>query len=375
MFIPPHCPNPDCSHYAPPQSPHWFRKKGFYRTKTFGRIPRFRCSACSTSFSRQTFSLDYYAKRLLDYSYIYRQINAGAGIRNIARDLNVREKAITNRINRMARNATLISQAIIKHLPFDEDLVLDGLQNFCVSQYFPDNYTILVGKDSQFVYECDYATLRRSGRMRPDQKKRRAELEKRFTPSRKAVEHSFARLLVQVGRMRKVRLLPLILYTDEKKDYQRVLWNHRENRQRMFSGQWRHHMTSSEVSRNNQNPLFSVNYIDREIRKDMASQSRETVQFPRNVSNAMLRMNLYLYDHNVRKPYRVADREKKRVRHAQVAGLGKSDLEALAEGFFRKRVFRSKDLELSPSARMTLDRRWVTPLKEGEEKVWKYMAA
>ena len=182
MFTPPHCPNPNCENYDRPQRPDWYQKTGHYPTLTFGSVPRFRCKSCSKGFSRQTFSIDYFAKRRLDYRYIYNQINAGAGIRNIARDLKVRDKAISNRINRMARNAVLINQRILDTLPFGEDLVLDGLQNFCLSQYFPDNYTILAGKDSQFVYDCDYATLRRAGRMTAEQKVRREELEKLFRP-------------------------------------------------------------------------------------------------------------------------------------------------------------------------------------------------
>ena len=195
MFIPPHCPNPDCDHYELPDRPNWYWKTGSYPTKAFGSVPRFRCKSCKTGFSSQTFSIDYFAKRRLDYLYIHNQINAGAGIRNIARNLDVRDAAITNRINRMGRNAVLVNQQIVDLLPFEEDLVLDGLQNFCVSQYFPDNYTILVGKDSQFVYECDYATMRRGGRMTAQQKKKRAELEKRFRPPTRAIEKSFTRLL------------------------------------------------------------------------------------------------------------------------------------------------------------------------------------
>jgi len=42
----------------------------------------------------------------------------------------------------------------------------DGFESFCVSQYFPDNYNILVGRDSRFVCQWNYTTLvtgRRSG--------------------------------------------------------------------------------------------------------------------------------------------------------------------------------------------------------------------
>ena len=376
MFIPPHCPNPDCIHYGHPVSPRWYGTHGHYWTKTFGFIPRFRCRSCRTGFSSQTFSIDYYAKRALDYGYIHTKVNDGAGIRKIGRDLHASCASVTNRIHRLARNALLANQMINNLLPLNEELVLDGLQNFCVSQYFPDNYTIAVGKRSQFVYECDYATIRRTGRMTAGQKKRRSELEKEYRPPPDSIRRSFSRSLEIARRKSTPERLPLILYTDEKTDYRRALWRTQANRQMMFSGQWRHHMTSSRVGRNTRNPLFAVNYIDREIRKDMASQARETVQFPRNVSNAMLRMNLYLYDHNVRKPFRIrmADQEG-RSSHAEAAGLDRAGLRRITGGFFSSRFFRPADLDLSESAGKTLHGDWVTPLKTKAEAFPKHLVA
>ena len=374
MFHPPFCPNPACENHHRPKRSRWYQKRGQYLTTTFGSIPRFQCKSCRRGFSSQTFSLDYYAKRRLNYHTIYNRINAGAGVRNIARDLKVKDAAITNRINRMARNAILANQMILSTLPFKEDLVIDGLQNFCVSQFFPDNYTVVVGKTSQFIYDCDYATLRRGGRMTSTQRLRRAELEKRFRPPGRAVEHSFRRLLGMIRERRKVED-PLILYTDEKKDYQRGFWGKGGFEGELFSGRWRHHMTNSKMGRNQANPLFPVNYVDREIRKDMASQARETVQFPRNASNAMLKMALYCFDHNLRKPYRIGDREKRKLRHAQAAGLERWVIDRVLSDFFERRFFHRGEWRLSESARMSLERRWVTPLKRGPEVLQKYMAA
>jgi transposase-like protein len=376
LMGPPHCSNPICLNYDRPQTTDWYRKAGFHPTKAFGQVPRFLCKTCGKTFSTQTFSIDYYAKKLVNYRYVYNQINAGAGIRNIARDLEVRDSTVTNRINRLARSALILNQMIVDHLPPKEDLVIDGLQNFCVSQYFPDNYTLVVGKDSQFAYDCDYATLRRCGRMTKDQKEKREKLEKIEKADPKAVKMSFLRLLWGVDRKLKQRTKPLIIYTDEKKDYQRALWDKRIGfDSRMFEGLCRHHTTNSQDARNQKNPLFSVNYFDREIRKDMASHSRETVQFPRNVCNAMLRMYLYMFDHNVRKPYRINNRELSQLRHAQVAGADLEYLKSLVGGFFEKRVFRPSEFKLSVSSEMTVNRRWTTPLKRSKERIWQYQKA
>ena len=374
MFIPPHCPNRQCTnrHHSPDD--RWYQKTGQYHTQTFGSVPRFKCKCCSIGFSRQTFSIDYFAKRTLDYRYISNQINAGAGIRSIARDLQVKPKAVTNRINRLGRNATLLNQQIAQDLGVPEDMVIDGLENFCISQFFPDNLTITVGKDSQFVYECDYATLRRKGRMTPEQKQKRTELEEsRFKADPAAIKKSFVRLLESIDQRMGEREIPLILYTDEKKDYERALLSTAYLREIFYSGRWRHHQTNSKEPRTIWNPLFAVNYMDREVRKDAASHTRETVQFPRNVSNLMLRLNLYFFDHNVRKPYRINDPAKRRMRHAQEAGMKREQVDALARDLFGRRVFMKEGQELSPSASRTLNRQWVTPLKKRPEKLWKYL--
>ncbi|MDF1568330.1 MAG: hypothetical protein P1P77_09965, partial [Spirochaetaceae bacterium] len=101
----------------------------------------------------------------------------------------------------------------------------------------------------------------------------------------------------------------------------------------------------------------------------------ETVQFPRNVCNAMLRIHLYMYDHNVRKPYRINNRELRRLRHAQVAGAELEYLQSLVAGFFEKRVFRPSEFKLSVSSERTVNRRWTTPLKRSKERIWQYQKA
>ena len=375
MFIPPHCPNPKCSLYHHEPEGPWYRKISPYETKTFGSVPRFVCSSCHKTFSTQTFSIDYFAKRQLSYQSIHNQINSGSGLRNIARNLKVSPRTIRNRINRLARNAIIIHESHLHQLPYLEDFVADGFESFCVSQYFPDNTNILVGKDSQFVYRWNYVTLRRKGRMRDEQKKRRMILENRYRADPRGIESSFGDLMAFLDRRTQSRSTPLILYTDEKKEYQRALWNRGDLRERLFCGSWRHHTINSREVRNTQNPLFSVNYIDREFRKDMASNARESVQFSRNVTEAMMRMSLYLFDHNYLKPYRVADREKKLYRHAQVAGLDRKILDDSVSGFFTKRSFwRMADPFDGPGKR-TLERGWVTPLRDGVETKWNHLAA
>ncbi len=374
MFNPPHCPNPDCRHFRKPQDARWHRKISPYRTKTFGLVPRYICRHCNKSFSAQTFSIDYYAKKHIDFRYVHQQINAGAGIRSIARSLNVSPKTVTSRIRRLARNAILIHQRFLKHLAYAEDFAADGFESFCVSQYFPDNTNILVGSQSQFVYQWDHAAIRRKGRMRKDQKERRALLEKTFKAHPKAIENSFGTLMKFLAQRSGKKVMPLILFTDEKRDYERCLWKTPLTREQMFSGKWHHHRVNSKEPRTRQNPLFPVNYMDREIRKDMAAHARESVQFNRNVSEGMLRMSLYFFDHNYFKPYRVAKAVEKKLRHAEAAGLKRPLLDRITQDFWTKRYFWRGREKIDESALKTLNRLWETPMKRRPEMVCRHLA-
>jgi len=145
-FSPPFCANPQCEHHLHHASDPYrdYVAWGSYDTRAFGEVPRFRCTACGTTFSAQTFQVNYWLKKTYPYD-----------------DLVVRLASLRRP---------------------SEDLAADGFESFCVSQYFPNNIHLLVGSESQFVYEADHVTLRRKGRMTTEQRRRRELLDRRFRP-------------------------------------------------------------------------------------------------------------------------------------------------------------------------------------------------
>ena len=42
----------------------WYQNTGHDHTRTFGVVPRFKGKRCATGFSHQTFSINYFAKRV-----------------------------------------------------------------------------------------------------------------------------------------------------------------------------------------------------------------------------------------------------------------------------------------------------------------------
>ena len=75
------------------------------------------------------------------------------------------------------------------------------------------------------------------------------------------------------------------------------------------------------------------------------------------------------------KPYRVAHKEKRHLKHAEVAGMDRQSLDQLVSGFFTERYFPKMDHPMERAARKTLNREWVTPLKKNDELLRKHLAA
>ncbi|MFP4562044.1 MAG: hypothetical protein ACLFRY_01930 [Spirochaetia bacterium] len=126
----------------------------------FGTVRRFRCTECGTYCSEQTFSIDYYAKRTLSYSEMFRMLYTTSSIRDMARAFHVKPDTILNKLSRLARGCLKRFAELRILLELREDLVADGFENYTVSQFFPCSVNILVGKASQTIYWFDYLTLR-----------------------------------------------------------------------------------------------------------------------------------------------------------------------------------------------------------------------
>ncbi len=357
-----YCPNPDCPNHRHPPPGRWFWKAGYYSTRVSGTVQRFLCLACLNRFSAQTFSIDYYAKRKTDYRFIDKQLRSTGSIRDIARDLSISTQTVINRISRLSHNALAVQTQLCRAAPQREGVVADGFESYCVSQYFPNNITLLVGKESQYLYAAVYSTLRRKGRMSEVQKRRREILEGRWKADPQAVRKAFDELIEHI----RSDVGTKTVFTDEKREYRESL------RVVALQKPIRHVRISSKLPRTLRNDLFSVNYLDREMRKDCANHVRETVCFSRNVNNCMERFWVYFVYHNYRKRYRIGRGERRT--HGEVAGLDRRLIRSTLKGYYTRRSFLSK-LQLTGSMRLLWQRKLETPLTGIPNYVPKYLAA
>ena len=373
MHIPPFCPNSECAlHQSAPSQRDWYVRDGHYRSAVFGAIQRFRCKGCGCRFSSQTFSIDYAVKRKVSYQRLFSLLISSAGIRDMGRILSASPQCITNRISRLSRQAMAVHADLLPHLSLAEDLVADGFESFAVSQYFPNNIQLLAGKRSQFWFFSDYAHLRRKGRMTEYQKKRNRRMQARFTHGRVTVYRSFEELirsaLIQIEQSGRRQVQ---LFTDEHLSYRHALRSLPAAERSALI----HRRCSSTAPRTVSNDLFSVNYLDRQIRKDLAEHTRQTVQFARNTVNQMERLALYRAYHNYFKPYRIRGGEAGRLTHGEKAGIPGKAIGLELKSFFTRRRFYSRIKGTMTGDRHVWLRAIKTPLKQYAQRLPAYVWA
>ena len=341
VTVPPFCPNRSCQTHTESvdSTQPWFIRRGFRTTKAFGQVPKFQCRHCRTGFSSQTFSIDYWAHRPISYQLVQNLLVGGSGTRQAGRTLGVSTRLLANRHLRLARTAMALHADSLDEFTLTEPLVLDGFESFAFSQYYPNNLNLLVAGDSQFVLGMTGTVLRRKGRMTKVQKIRRGELERAWKAPSNGIFQSCKKLF-QYGCHLSFgsRRLPIEFRTDEKQEYGRAIGQLEPYGAWLEQGLVTHSTTSSKQARTLTNPLFPVNYLDRQLRKDLAEHVRESVRFARRIEHSLERAVIHLAHHNFRKKFRTKGRDEL-LTHAEVAGLERKRTLELREKEFTDRAF------------------------------------
>ena len=99
-----HCPNKHCIWNNPcrvPKQSRWYRLHGYYNSSQHGRIPRFRCQRCGTTFSVRTgLSTRYLHFDGIEFAEIGERYLSGSSLGEIARDHGVSIQMIRLRLRR-----------------------------------------------------------------------------------------------------------------------------------------------------------------------------------------------------------------------------------------------------------------------------------
>lgn len=366
------CPNTACQLHEEGRGPTWYASRGSYYTKAFGTVRRYRCNCCGHWFSQQSFSIDYYAKRKINYPELLLRHASSSSGRAISRTMGISPDSVQNRLDRLARQALGIHAALLPLIRTQEAVCVDGFVSFDVSQYFSSEVTISITSDSRFVLDLSQANRRRSGTMTAGQKKRACQLYAQSSLEHGGISRTFREILDSLSIIwPRTAYAPLVITTDEKPDYVRILDRHPLFRSQNEEHRVIHQAINSHLPRTFSNPLFASNYLDREIRKDLANHHRETACFSRNVANGLCRLAAYLCHHNYFKRFCINAPCVDNTLHGEAAGIPRAAIEKELSSFFSERYFLSR-VKLLP----TLERIWAkkspTPRKKNPDYVPAY---
>jgi len=282
-FKPPFCPRPTCRYHRDPTG--WvYHADGTHARKAWPHvIRRFRCSSCHRCFSTQTFDTTYWLERPDIQPVVLLGLAGGSCFRQVARELGVVHSTVLRQSERLGRHCLLFQQDRRPKVLPDEHLVLDGLQTFEYSQYWPCDFNVLVGRDSHFFHAFTDAELRRSGRMKPRQAKRRQVLEERHgKPDPRATEKEVEQLL----RLVLPEPAAATLFSDEHPSYPRAI-------ERLDGYRIEHQRVPSKRARTPDNPLFPANLLDLLLRHGSKNHTRETIAFSKRRQNAAERLAIF----------------------------------------------------------------------------------
>lgn len=344
------CPNKNCpwhnKEYA--RATRWYQNYGTFYSIARGKTHRFICKSCGKTCSSQTFSVHYWTHRFIDLKDLDNRLNSCAGYRQIARALIVSYQVIRNRVLRLARNYLNIMDNALSHYRLTEDIAFDGIESYLRNQYTPVNFNIVVGCTSQVPYGFTLSLFRRRGRMTCVQKRNRTIFDSVWRPEPRSLINSCRTILRDALSLyiNRGENTPFVINTDEKIEYKSALESLPEFRHLKELRLVSHVTTNSRAERTRKNPLFPVNYLDREIRKNSAAHARETVRADREISMSLARMAITLGHHTFRKPFRIKNRVHPGKTHADIAGLldNIDTQKALSRLFTRRHVWSHQRL-------------------------------
>ncbi len=305
MPIPHVCPNPSCPyHRSPPR--RWKVHFGHYDTIAHGTIKRYRCRSCARTFSDQTESLHYYAKRHLPLHAITISLLGGASMREVARRYRVSPMAIHNAVLRIARQAMAAHITLLEHLSPRSAIAFDGLRSCITSQDYPCDITTVVDRRSETILSMNHAVFHRGGAMRPTQRRRLARKKAVWNPPKGCVSRAISLTYREIwDYLRPAPDAPATIDTDENPLYRSVFLRDTTARHFRKGGLLRHIQTPGSAPRTFENRLFPVNYVDRLVRHRMKEHTRETIAIGRHATMQMSRAWIFAWDHNCRRLHRV----------------------------------------------------------------------
>ena len=337
------CPYKDCKyHNSDPERPKWYSPFGSYSTLAFGMVERFKCSGCGRTFSLQRFSIDFFAKKTLDYKDFLDLLSSQISLRAIQREMDVSMGTVFNKILRLINNGLIKHDELNGEMVLNEDLVIKVLEGFPMEKECSNTITEVCGEKSQYTYclNCENEVP--------------VDTEK----------EEVSKVLTDVARL-----------VDKRTDGQTSLYVYDKH----YTG-IKENVDIVKVVKEGKlaiktgsiQDIFLENSILGNILKVRIGHSKETVCYPENVNNSIGRLFLQLIDHNLRNVYGIKGEGKIRIRPTHIPGLPLERVERAFQELITLRGFLSHS-SLSGFYLKLYLRKLKIPGKEKAEYYPKYM--
>ncbi len=352
-FTPPFCPNAKCLAHYDSSTFRWFRHAS-YPTR-LGRVSRFRCRDCNSTFSSSTFSTTYYLKQPYLLALVAAGLVAGSAQRQLARSLRCSHQTVSNLAARLGRHALLFQTQALRHVAqINERVIYDDFETFAYSQDAAMGIGTAVGSSSYFLFGIEATRHRGPGAL----VKRGKPLEEpdRFACSYSdAIQRTLDRLLGLVpadeslqfildghpGYIRGIRKHP---------GQERVEYHVFKNPKNRRKGEPR-----SPEARRRDAAHFASDLCHKLLRHSLADHRRETIAHGKRHNAVMERVALFMIWRNFSK-----HRSERKPGETPAMRLGLTDRPLDWTDLLKERLFLSR-IPLSPSWLHVYKRAWITP--------------
>lgn len=309
MPTPSYCPNPACPHHRRPVGT-WRHRFGSYETAAHGTVRRYRCTHCGTTFSDQTESIHYFAKRRLPLRAIWNTLAGGASVREAAHRYRTTPMALQYAVMRLGRQAMAAQAWLLYHLGPRRNVCFDGLRSFVTAHDYPCDITTVVDRPGEAILSVVHTVMLRGGDMTELQRERFEQKIQVWRPRRGMFRDDVTLLLSEIwDYLRPTATDPAIIDTDEHPLYRSVIDRDPIVGHFRWGELFEHKRTPSTLMRTPANRLFPVNYVDRMLRHRVKEHMRETIAGGRHATMQMHRAWLFAWELNARRPWRVKQPE------------------------------------------------------------------
>ena len=212
-------------------------------------MPRFYCSSCGRSFSRQTFRHDYRDLRPECNELLFVMLTSGVGLRQCARNLSLGVRSVQLKMRKLARTCDLLRRNLAPRLPMERTYLMDEEETYESASIRPLTMPVLIEKETWFVVASAVGRIRRLAPEGTARRRRQQRDEVRY--GRRPDESSKAVREV-LGRLANMITGPLELHTDQKSSYGTIA-------RRAFGSNLIHDTTPSKRIRSTFDRLFAIN--------------------------------------------------------------------------------------------------------------------